>query len=95
MSVKVTIYYQSESGVHLYEEMTSGDIQSPAYLAVDNPEECTFQHDINGISAMLCMHPDVMDDLAIAWCRHRKLQGALGGPVGREFGGPDSDYEQS
>lgn len=93
MSAKVTIYYQPESGVHLYEEVTSGDIRSPAYLAVDNPEECTFQHDMNGISAMLCVPPGIMDDLAIAWCRHRKLQVALGGPVGREFGGPD--YEQS
>ncbi|WP_249555661.1 hypothetical protein [Shewanella sp. 8A] len=30
---------------------------------------------------------------AIAWCKKRKLQGALGGPVGLEFGGPNCDWD--
>ena len=34
-----------------------------------------------------------LDELAIAWCKKRKLQGALGGPVGKEWGSPDCDYQ--
>ena len=34
-----------------------------------------------------------VDDISIAWCKHRKLQGALGGPVGREWGGPDCEWD--
>jgi len=34
-----------------------------------------------------------IDDIVIAWCKHRELQGALGGPVGKEFGAPGCDYD--
>lgn len=36
---------------------------------------------------------DVMDKMAIAWCKKRGLDGAFGGPVGREFGSVDCEYD--
>ena len=33
------------------------------------------------------------DQLAIEWCKKRKLQGAFGGPVGQEWGSPDCEWE--
>lgn len=36
---------------------------------------------------------EIMDDIAIAWIKKRKLQGAVGGPVGNEYGGPDCPYD--
>ncbi|RKR78927.1 hypothetical protein [Marinobacter nauticus] len=35
----------------------------------------------------------IMDDIAIAWIKKRKLQGAVGGPVGNEWGSPDCPWE--
>lgn len=37
---------------------------------------------------------DVMDKMAIAWCKKRELHGALSGPVGREFGSVDCEYDE-
>jgi len=34
----------------------------------------------------------IFDKIAVEWCRKRGLQGAVGGPVGKEFGGPDCEY---
>lgn len=36
---------------------------------------------------------EIFDEIAIAWCKRRKLQGMLGGPVGNEWGSPNSDYD--
>ena len=36
---------------------------------------------------------EVMDRIAIDWIKHRKLQGAVGGPVGAEWGSPDCPYD--
>lgn len=35
---------------------------------------------------------EIMDDIAIAWIKKRKLQGALGRPVGNELGSPDNPW---
>lgn len=32
----------------------------------------------------------VMDEIVISWIMHRKLQGAVGGPVGAELGSPET-----
>jgi hypothetical protein len=45
------------------------------------------------ITVRLNIPPELMDELALAWCKHRKLHGALGGPVGKEFGSSESDYQ--
>jgi hypothetical protein len=47
--------------------------------------------ELGGKSVTVGLTPDAMDELAIAWCKHRKLQGVLGGPVGKEWGSPDYD----
>jgi len=48
---------------------------------------------LGGNNVTVGLTPDAMDELAIAWCKHRKLQGVLGGPVGKEWGSPDCDYD--
>ncbi|UZE94380.1 hypothetical protein [Alkalimarinus alittae] len=95
MSTKISITYHGESKTHLYEEMTlDDDFQSDAYIQIERPTEFSVSRHENGYeTAMLAIKPEAMDALAIAWCKHRKLQGALGGPVGKEWGGPDCDYD--
>jgi hypothetical protein len=36
---------------------------------------------------------EIMDRIAIDWIKRRKLQGAVGGPVGLEWGSPDCPYD--
>lgn len=36
---------------------------------------------------------EAMDEIAVKWIKHRKLQGAVGGPVGMEWGSPDCPYD--
>ncbi len=36
---------------------------------------------------------EVLDEIAIKWIKYRKLQGAVGGPVGLEWGSPDCPYD--
>ncbi|KZY60162.1 hypothetical protein A3742_16770 [Oleiphilus sp. HI0071] len=65
-----------------------------AEIRVSNPLNAEVQKDKLGREAIaLFVSLDDMDDFAIAWCKHRKLQGALGGPVGNEWGSPDCPYE--
>lgn len=95
MSTKISIKYHEESKTHLYEEMTLDEnYQSDAYVQIDSPTEFSVNRSELGFESItLAINPDAMDDLAIAWCKHRRLTGALGGPVGKEWGGPDCDYE--
>jgi hypothetical protein len=94
MSVKSSIYYHPPSGTHLYEECTTEGTGSPAYIELRNPNEFRVEkvHGVE-ITVSLGIPAELMDDLALAWCKRRKLQGALGGPVGKEFGSPESDYQ--
>ncbi len=65
-----------------------------AVLHLHHPERFSLdKNDIGAEQLMVDIDPDAMDELAIAWCKHRGLQGALGGPVGREWGGPDCEYD--
>jgi 5'(3')-deoxyribonucleotidase len=65
-----------------------------ALLHIHNPEKfCLDKDDMSGDQISVGIHLEAMDELAIAWCKHRKLQGALGGPVGKEWGSPDCDYD--
>ena len=36
---------------------------------------------------------EVLDEIAIRWIKYRKLQGAVGGPVGLEWGSPNCPYD--
>ena len=65
-----------------------------AEIRVTNALNAEIQKDKLGHEAIaLFVSLDDMDEFAIAWCKHRKLQGALGGPVGNEWGSPDCAYE--
>jgi hypothetical protein len=41
------------------------------------------------------MPAEIMDHIAIAWIKERKLQGALGGSLGDELGSPNNPWSQS
>ena len=59
-----------------------------------NPLNAEIQKDKLGQEAIaVFVSLDDMDDFAIAWCKHRKLPSALGGPVTNEWGSPDCPYE--
>ena len=94
MSTKASIYFHPETSTHLYEAVTLGESTSHVFIEVENPEENVYTKHYNGqASAMVSIRAEIMDMLAIAWCKHRKLQDALGGPVGKEYGSPDCDYD--
>lgn len=84
-----------DSHSYLYESIGPfGDFMTSAVLHLDRPERCTLDKNEAGIEQLrIDIRPETMDHLAIAWCKHRKLQGALGGPVGREWGSPDCEYD--
>jgi hypothetical protein len=78
--------------------MSSGNSNvSTATLCIKNPTKFSISvSDNNNPNAMehltVEISVSVLDEMAIAWCKQRKLQGNLGGPVGQEWGSPDADY---
>ena len=95
MSTKASI--ASGENFHLYnEELLSEDPRS-VFLTLENPTSFELSKEtyqgktIESLTAEI--PPSVMDDIAIAWIKHRKLQGAVGGPVGQEWGSPDCDWQ--
>ena len=89
------ITYHAESGTYLYEEHNRfSDCETHALISMRNPEQFAIEKVTAGSEQLFVSIPDTaMDEVAIAWCKHRKLQGALGGPVGKEWGSPDCDYD--
>jgi len=89
------ITYHAETGTYLYEEHNRfSACQTHALISLRNPEQFLIEKVTAGIEQLFVSVPDTaMDEVAIAWCKHRKLQGALGGPVGKEWGSPDCDYD--
>ncbi len=63
---------------------------NPAELIIDFPVSFNVTQGHTGDEAFsqlsVDIPADIMDKMAIAWCKKRKLHGAFGGPVGREFG---------
>lgn len=94
MSTKATVFYDPDSKTHLFDEVSIGDTAVPAYIELLDPKECSVTKNINGkVGVTICIDSEIMDGLAVAWCKHRKLQGEAGGPVGKEYGSPDCEYE--
>jgi hypothetical protein len=97
MSTKEWILFD-EDDANLYQEMTSGnENNNPATIEVNHPSNfCIERETYPSGKAFFTLRLEVpanrFDEIAIAWCKKRKLHGALGGPVGREFGSPD--YEE-
>jgi len=98
MSTKEWVY-ECKERYTLFQEMTLDSINNnPATLAVTNPSDfkIEFETDVDGknIGYMMAVIPaEIFDEIAIAWCKRRQLHGALGGPVGNEWGSPDCEYD--
>lgn len=96
MSTREWILFD-ENEANLYQELSLGDDNNnPATIEVTSPtdfyiESETFPNDKIYSALRLKIPANRFDALAIAWCKTRRLHGALGGPVGREFGSPDYD----
>jgi hypothetical protein len=92
---KQIIAHHEPTKTWLYDTQGLEGFFSPnALLHIQNPEKFSLdKDDLSGDQISVGIHPEAMDALAIAWCKHRKLQGALGGPVGKEWGSPDCDYD--
>jgi hypothetical protein len=101
MSTKEYIYQSDDENyeVALYQEMSLSDVNSnAAIITINNPIDFSVSYQTNTdnttfgvLSAEISA--EEFDKIAIAWCKHRKLQAALGGPVGQEFGSPDCEYK--
>jgi hypothetical protein len=89
------ITYHPDTQTYLYQEHNVfSDFESHAMISMRNPEQFAIEKVTAGSEQLFVSIPDTaMDEIAIAWCKHRKLQGALGGPVGKEWGSPDCDYD--
>jgi hypothetical protein len=93
MSTKEWFYCPTDSSVGGYQEMTFDDEnQNPVLIQIDSPVEYQVIRDEQFHQVKIAIDAKEFDSLAIAWCKKRKLHGALGGPVGKEFGSPDSEY---
>lgn len=95
MSTKASII--SGDRYHLYfQELLSAEPKK-VYLELDQPSEFSFSKEtIKGrtVENLVVEIPsEMMDEIAIAWIKKRKLQGAVGGPVGQEWGSPDCPWD--
>ncbi len=96
MSTKEWIY-QDNKLFWLYQEITfDKDNDNPAVIEITNPIDLKIIYESNGQGKPFGrldaeIPADVFDKIAIAWCR--KLQGALGGPVGLGLESPDCDWD--
>lgn len=97
MSTKEWIY-QRDGKFGLYQEITlNKENDNPAVIEITNPIDFKVIYESNAEGNIYGkleaeIPADVFDQIAIAWCKKRNLQGALGGPVGLEFGSPDGDW---
>jgi hypothetical protein len=62
-------------------------------LYAQNTRQLSLSQSDSDLQLSMQLDASVLDELAIAWCKKRKLQGALGGPVGNEWGSPDCEYD--
>ncbi|WP_375171919.1 hypothetical protein [Marinobacter sp.] len=95
MSTKASI--AAGERFHLYnEELPSAEPRS-VFLALENPanyevsRETSQDQIIDSLTVEIAS--EVLDEIAIKWIKYRKLQGAVGGPVGMEWGSPDCPYD--
>jgi hypothetical protein len=95
MSMKASISYSEKH--HLYYQELFSEEPLSVFIDINNPDEFqiskeTYQGKI--IETLVVEIPsDTMDIIAVDWIKKRKLQGALGGPVGQEWGSPDCEWQ--
>ncbi|WP_138441371.1 hypothetical protein [Marinobacter alexandrii] len=95
MSTKASI--TSGPRHHLYIQELLSEEPKNVFLELSSPTEFqvtkeTFRDQTIEV-VMVEIPAEIMDDIALAWIRKRKLEGAVGGPVGAEYGGPDCPYD--
>lgn len=95
MSIRASIAYGEK--YHLFKEELLSEVPRFVYLELESPEFFEISKetypDATVESLKLGIPSQVMDEIAIEWIKHRKLQGAVGGPVGNELGSPDNPWE--
>lgn len=103
--MRKTDWIFSEADHSLHQEFSTqdstvnpSDNTNPAELIIDFPVSYNVSRGHTGAEPFsqlsVDIPSDVMDKMAIAWCKKRGLHGALGGPVGREFGSVDYEYDE-
>lgn len=84
-------------GFYLYVQELLSEEPRSAFLELDNPTEFQIEKEtIEGIARerlTVEISSDALDRMAIDWIKKRKLQGAVGGPVGNEWGSPDCQWD--
>lgn len=82
---------------HLYHQLYLDAEPESVFLEINRPTDFSVTRETttdNVIESLAVEIPaEDMDDIAIAWIKKRELQGAVGGPVGNELGGPDNPWE--
>jgi len=95
MSIKTSITGGEQH--HLYFQEDLDFDPKNAFLELLSPNEFLVAKETtrDGVIEKLVVEipQEIMDDIAVAWIKTRKLQGAVGGPVGKEFGSPDCPWE--
>lgn len=95
MSTKASI--SAGEKYHLYNQELLSQEPTSVFLEIYSPSEFrvekeTFQGKI--IETLTVEIPSAtMDKIVIDWIKKRKLQGAVGGPVGEEWGSPDCPWD--
>ena len=95
MSTKASI--SSGPNYHLYyQELLSVQPES-VFLELNHPREYRVERETfkgKSWNALVVEIPsEDMDKIAIDWIKKRRLQGAVGGPVGAEWGSPDCPWQ--
>ena len=95
MSTKASV--SSGPNYHLYyQELLSAQPES-VFLELNHPQEYRVKREaFQGKSwdvLVVEIPSEDMDKIAIDWIKKRRLQGAVGGPVGAEWGSPDCPWQ--
>lgn len=81
MSTKEWFYSLETSDVGGYQEMhLEQENHNLAIIQVENPNKFSVDKENNYQKVTLAIDAQEFDKLAIAWCKKRKLHGALGNP---------------
>ena len=95
MSTKASI--SSGSNYHLYLQELLDDQPRSVFLELNDPQEFRVEKEtFSGKSwnvLVVEIPSEGMDKIAIDWIKKRKLQGAVGGTVGAEWGSPDCPWQ--
>lgn len=82
---------------YLYLQELAGDQPRSIFLELNDPQEFRAEREtFSGKSSnvrVVEISSEGMDKIAIDWINKRKLKGAVGGPIGAEWGSPDCPWQ--